>query len=264
MRTADDDAAVEATPTWTILRRATARSSPMEPDWLVQRPLSRDVVRALSAHARGGLLDVGCGMRPYEALAPRGVRYLGLDGGQGAATRPDVCGAAASLPFAAASFDTVLCTQVIEHVPDPAEAIREIARVLRPGGRLILSAPQAWFLHEEPHDYTRFTRFGLGSLCRQAGLVPLELKAQGGFWAMAGIFLFVHAGSYVRWAAERRVPASPRPGGVPRWRRLLWPLRLPMAVANVIFAALDAIPQPGIFALNHLVVAEKRPTPGAP
>ena len=86
----------------------------------------------------------------------------------------------------------------------------------------------------------------------------MEIRAQGGFWSMAGIFTFVHVGSYIRWAAERRSPVARQSGVQAPWRRLLWPLRLPMAVANLLLAALEAIPQPGIFALNHLVVAEKR------
>jgi SAM-dependent methyltransferase len=240
-----------------MVRRATAGSSPLDPDWLLQRHLGRDVASALATHARGRLADVGCGLRPYQACVPAGVSYLGVDVSAGG-SRPDVCAVAAMLPFADASFDTVLCTQVLEHVPDPAAVLHEIGRVLRPGGRLILTAPQTWFLHEEPNDFMRFTRFGLESLCRRAGLIPIELRAQGGFWAVVGIFLSVHLGSYARWLAERRRGRAPlQHGRSPAWRRLLWPLRWPMAAANLVFAALDAIPHPRIIAVNHLVVAER-------
>ncbi len=244
-----------------LARRASASSSPLDPDWLVQRHLSRDVRDALARHARGRLLDVGCGGRPYQSAVPPGVRYVGADAP--GSSRPDVWARASALPFAPGAFETVLCTQVLEHLEEPAEALSEIARVLAPGGRLVLSGPQAWFLHEEPNDYYRYTRFGLERVCRRAGLEVIEHRDEGGFWAMAGIFLAVHLGSYARWAAERRrgTPALAA-GGPPRWRTLLWPLRVPLAVANLVFAALDALPQPGIFAVNHLVVAGK-PTGGA-
>jgi len=244
------------------VRRRRGATSPLEPDWLLQRHLHRDVRAALAAHGRGRLLDLGCGERPYSEDLPEGVRAFGVDV-HGPGSRPDVWSVAAALPFANGAFDTVLCTQVLEHVPDPDVLVAEAARVLRPGGRLILSAPQVWFLHEEPHDYFRFTRFGIAALCRRAGLEPLELRAQGGFFAMAGILLAAHLGSYVRWAAERpsAIPAADAPQ---RWRRWLAPLKLPLAAANLAFAVLDALPNPGLFAVNHLVIAEKAASRVAP
>jgi SAM-dependent methyltransferase len=189
------------------------------------------------------------------------VRYVAVDTPASSSSRPDAWALAGGLPFADGSFETVLCTQVIEHLAEPGAALGEIARVLAPGGRLILTAPQQWFLHEEPFDFYRFTRFGLQHLCARAGLAAVEVRSQGGFWAMAGIYLPVHAGSYVRWLAERGQPAPVVPGETPTWRRVLWPLRLPLALWNLLLGALDALPQPGIFALNHLIVASK-PGPG--
>ena len=250
--------AVRAAPA--AARRRQGRASVLEPDWLLQRHLHRDVRSALDAHARGRLLDLGCGERPYAADVPPDVRAVGVDA-PGAGTRPEVWGLGAALPFAEGAFDTVLCTQVLEHVPRPEALLAEAARVLRPGGVLILSAPQAWFLHEEPHDYHRFTRFGLVALCRGAGLEPVEVRAQGGFFATAGIFTAAHLGSYARWAAGHDVQRSGASAAA-GWRRWLAPLRLPLAVVNLVLAALDAIPHPGIFAVNHLVVAEKRAPPG--
>jgi SAM-dependent methyltransferase len=240
-------------------RRRSGASSPLDPDWLVQRALRRDIAGALARHSGERVLDIGCGRRPYQTLAPDGVKWIGVDASASASSEPDVWCLADALPFASASFSTVLCTQVLEHLAEPQAALAEMARVLAPGGRLILTAPQAWFLHEEPFDFYRYTRFGLDHLCRRAGLAPVETSTQGGFFAMLGIFLIVHVGSYARWAAERcgsGERAARR--GTPGWRRMLAPLRWPMAVVNVAFAVLDAIPQPGIFAVNHLVVAIKR------
>ena len=83
-------------------------------------------------------------------------------------------------------FDTALSIAVIEHVPEPRRMLAEILRVLRPGAHLILLAPQYWRLHEEPHDYFRFTHYGLAHLARQEGFEVVELRAQGGAWRLAG------------------------------------------------------------------------------
>jgi SAM-dependent methyltransferase len=243
-----------------LARRTDAFTSPLEPDWLLQRHLDRDLSGALARFAAGRVLDVGCGGRPYERRLPAGVRYVGVDVPASRGSHPDSWALAGGLPFAAGSFDLVLCTQVLEHLPDPAAATEEMARVLRPGGVLVLTAPQTWCLHEEPFDFFRFTRYGLEQLARGAGLEAVEVRGQGGFWAVAGISLIMHLGSYARWVGERRggPSAAPQAGArVPAWRRLLWPLRLPMAIFNLVFAALDALPQPGAFAVNHMLVAHK-------
>lgn len=242
-----------------LARRTGPRSSAMDLDWLVQAPLSRDVTAALARHATGTLLDVGCGHRPYEPVAPPGVRWIGMDTKASDRSGADAWALAGALPFRDGAFDTVLCTQVLEHVEDPGAAVAEMVRVLRPGGKLIVTVPQAWFLHEEPYDFWRFTRYGLRALLARAGAQLVEERSQGGFFAMAGIFAYVHAGSYLRWLAERRGPPAAPSGRVPAWRRALAPLRLPMAAVNLVLGALDRVPHPRIFALNHLAVAVRPP-----
>ncbi|MBN1872775.1 MAG: class I SAM-dependent methyltransferase [Anaerolineae bacterium] len=90
------------------------------------------------------------------------------------------------LPFADGSYDAVICTQVLEHVKRPLVVLREAARVLRPGGELYLTAPQSWYEHQQPHDYFRFTSFGLRYLFEQSGLTPVFVKPMGGyFWFLS-------------------------------------------------------------------------------
>ena len=108
----------------------------------------------------GQLLDVGCGMKPYESLlTQRGSRYYGTDwpvsmeGSYGDLTRADFFSDSMVLPFREGTFDTVISTQMLEHVRQPEIVIPEMARVLKPDGILILSAPMTWPLHEEPFDY---------------------------------------------------------------------------------------------------------------
>lgn len=158
-------------------RRRTPSVPFFYPDWLVLRDLSRDIARSLQAYATGRLLDVGCGEKPYRGLASGVQEWVGFDDPSNPAA--DVHGHAQALTFDDSSFDTVLCTQVVEHVRDPEAVIAECARVLRPGGALIISAPQYWEVHEAPNDFFRFTPLGLQMLVEKSGLHVLESRRQG-------------------------------------------------------------------------------------
>jgi SAM-dependent methyltransferase len=107
---------------------------------------------------------------------------------------PNVWASALRLPFPSQGFDTVLCTQVLEHVPRPELLIQEAFRVLRTGGQLILTAPQTWGLHEQPHDYYRFTSYGLRYLLEDAGFEVQRIDARGGALRVIGQTLlnFLH------------------------------------------------------------------------
>ncbi|HKE37306.1 MAG TPA: class I SAM-dependent methyltransferase [Candidatus Baltobacteraceae bacterium] len=144
------------------------------PEWLNLRENFRNVEDALDRVKSGRLLDLGCGSKPFRRP---GIDWVGFDveGNPFA----DAVGSATNLPFADGSFDHVLSTQVLEHVDDPQRMLTECARVLRPGGTLILSAPQYWELHEEPHDYFRFTEHGLRVLLHRAGFVVGEIRREG-------------------------------------------------------------------------------------
>ncbi len=164
---------------------------------LVYHYLMRDLREQLPT-LTGRVVDAGCGLQPYRHLLGPGVtEYVGVDR-QGAFTAPDVEGDVLSLPLPDASFDAALSTQVLEHVTDPGRALRELARVLRPGGRLILTCPGIWPHHEAPYDFFRYTRFGLEHLLGEAGFEVTEIREEGGVWAtigqMAALELF-HLGS---------------------------------------------------------------------
>ncbi len=151
----------------------------------------------------GNLLDLGCGTKPYKTLSgENGARWIGLDykntpSGRSAA---DVFGSALDLPFGTGTFDTILSTQVLEHVPRPHALIREAHRVLKPGGHLVLTAPQTNPLHEEPSDYFRYTCHGLRSLAEQVGFRVVHIRPLGGAIATVGQLVVWHC----NWI--RRVP----------------------------------------------------------
>jgi SAM-dependent methyltransferase len=119
----------------------------------------------------GAVLDVGCGRKPYRHLT-RATRYVGVDidtPATRALAAADAYYDGRTLPFPDASFDAVLCSQVLEHVFTPAGFLREIHRVLRPGGTLLLATPFVWDEHEQPQDFGRYSSFGLTDLMHQAG-----------------------------------------------------------------------------------------------
>jgi SAM-dependent methyltransferase len=246
-----------------LARKSSARATPFDVDWLVTRHLVQSLRHASASYASGLLLDVGCGGRPYEPLfEPYVERYTGIDTPASTLSRADAAAVASHLPFADCAFDTVLCTEVLEHLSTPAACIDEIARVLRPGGHLILTTPQMWHLHEEPYDFFRFTRYGLAYLCRSAHLNVVEVRPHGGAWATIGLVLMIHLGSYVRSLCEwvARTTGSKDHGASAKsndWQVLAWPFRLPIFLFNLFFGALDNIPHPGAFTADNMVVARK-------
>lgn len=175
----------------------------LDPLWIAKRSLKRGLA-GVAHHAHGRLLDVGCGIKPYRAMFPQCREYLGIErpGTLSHSTVVDVWGDALALPFAAASIDTVLCNEVLEHVPEPARLFAEAARVLRPGGTLLLTTPQVWGLHEEPWDFYRYTKYGLGHLARTNGFEVVEVRPTCGTWAMAGqrtASFFFYSTGVVKW-----------------------------------------------------------------
>ncbi len=152
--------------------------------YFLPKKLLREKIRMAAPHVGGTVLDLGCGDRPYRSLFPNVRRYVGMD--LDPRRRPNVIGSAEHLPFRDGVADAVLCTEVLEHCPNPEAVLREIGRVLRPGGVLVLTTPMCWNLHYEPHDYFRFTRYGLALLAGRAGLRIVRVERIGGVFALCG------------------------------------------------------------------------------
>jgi SAM-dependent methyltransferase len=139
------------------------------------------------------VLDAGAGEGNYKSHFAA-QRYLGVDLGVGDAgwdySRLDVVGDLAALPFRDGVFDASLNVTTLEHVHDPLQVLTEIARTLLPGGKLLLIVPHEWEEHQQPHDYFRFTRYGLEHLLRGAGFCSFEIQPVGGFFRLLSRRLF--------------------------------------------------------------------------
>lgn len=126
--------------------------------------------RFIQRHASGlRTLDIGAQNGPYAACFPH---RIALDVRRGAGVQ--IIGDAQQLGIRDSSFDVVLCTEVLEHLPEPQRAIDEMFRVLVPGGQLLLTTRFLFPIHDAPHDYFRFTKYGLRHLLRRFDITELE------------------------------------------------------------------------------------------
>jgi SAM-dependent methyltransferase len=164
--------------------------------WLHPRHISRVYLKKLLNQAQfyshGVMLDLGCGLRPYEQLfREKCSHYWGLDWPvHRDKAKIDIQGNALYIPFLDESIDTVLTTELLEHLPDPQQFMKEILRILRPSGTLILSVPFIEPLHEEPRDYFRFTPYGLRFLLKENGFNVIAIYQKGGWGSVVfGSFL---------------------------------------------------------------------------
>ena len=172
-----------------------------DPLHVARRCLRRELKKR-AHYARGWLLDLGCGPQPYRDIFNHVDFFIGLDLPPN--SKADVHGDAMALPIHNGVFHTVLCNQVLEHVAEPSKLMAEVARVLRPGGTVLLSTPQTWGLHLEPHDFYRYTEYGLRYLAEKSGLEVLEVIPTCGLSAtmaqrIADSVVYPHAQERPQW-----------------------------------------------------------------
>ena len=137
------------------------------PSWSIRRPLA-DWLRHEGAAAAGKrVLDVGSGVKPYYPFFADAAEYVGMDVKEN--VDADLVGSADAIPVEDGRFDVVLCTQVLEHVDDPAAVVRELSRVTAPGGRVLASTHGVMLYHPNPQDLWRWTHTGLQRLFEHGG-----------------------------------------------------------------------------------------------
>ncbi len=146
-------------------------------------------LRAFAATLAPGavLLDAGAGEAKHRAVFPQ-QRYIAVDLAVGDQqwdySRLDALADLEALPFPAHTFDAALNIVTLEHVREPRQVMREISRVLKPGGRLLIVVPLEWEVHQAPHDYFRYTKHGLEYLLSEAGLTVEWLEPAGGIFRL--------------------------------------------------------------------------------
>jgi len=159
---------------------------------LINHIHDREFKRCASSYLKGRLIDIGCSTKPYKDLFPPYVtEHIGVDHEQmfHDKSNVDLFGTAYKIPAEDTSFDSAICTAVLEHLEEPEQALCECYRVLKPGGVAIYSVPFIWHLHEEPRDFYRFSKYGLEYLFKKVGFEIVELKALSGFWVTFGQLL---------------------------------------------------------------------------
>jgi SAM-dependent methyltransferase len=218
----------------------------VNPFYFARRGLAREL-RPLLSRLTGEVVDIGCGRQPYRAAVPAS-RYVGVDIDTPvtrALATAEVFYDGRTLPFPAASFDGALCSQVLEHVFTPDDFLREIARVLRPGGLLVLAVPFVWDEHEQPQDFARYSSFGLCALLERNGFaVEVQRKATADARALAQL-----AAAWLYKVTRSRH----------RSLNLLAQLLL-IAPVNLVGALAGALlPAHPDFYLDNVVLARKRP-----
>ncbi len=153
-------------------------------NWLVHHIHDTALEIAVRQYAKGVLLDIGCGEKPYYMLTKNYVtEHIGLDhlGSDHDKSQVDIFATAYETGVVGNSINTVLSTAVLEHLERPQDAINEMYRILKPDGHAILSVPFFWHLHEEPRDFYRYTKYGLNHLFVTAGFEIVEIKPLSGF-----------------------------------------------------------------------------------
>lgn len=217
---------------------------PWQFHWLAAEPMTR-LLRPRLASLHGDVLDVGCGTKPYESLVPQADRYTGADiaGGPGV----DVM-IAADEPWALPddSFDSLLCTQVLEHAEDPELTMSEMARVLKPGGRAVITVPFIYNEHGVSGDYLRLSRQGAERFVGRH-LKVVDVRGAGAFGSTVGALV-------LNWMLMAL--ASVEPGRLvlvaflPLWLLFAW-------VVSAVGALVDRIDRSRVFYGHVVVIAEK-------
>lgn len=198
---------------------------------------------AIAMHARGRVLDVGCGHMPFREDALRvATQYEGLDVESRVPGVTHIASAEAMTEISDAAYDCVFSFEVLEHLPHPQRAMAEMARVLRPGGMLLLTVPHLSRLHEEPHDYFRYTRHGLRVLAEDVGLTVDRITPTAGL-----LSFLAHQVSTVLFGLAWPVPGLRQLVYALNWLLLVWPV-----------VWLDRLlDRRGVFALGYVMIARR-------
>lgn len=136
--------------------------------------------KLLKSYCKGSVLDAGAGKLAWRKYIKESAsNYTSIDK-YGSHKELDALCDISATPYEDCSFDTVFCSQVIEHTPEPGKILKELFRVLKPDGTLILTAPHLSYLHGEPEDYYRYTKYGLKYLLEKESFEVISIEPTSG------------------------------------------------------------------------------------
>jgi SAM-dependent methyltransferase len=147
-------------------------------------------IRKFSHYIKGKVLDVGAGEVDRYGKYFKFNEYIKMDPRHG--DKVDLVGSADNIPLNSESIDSIVCTQVFEHLENPQKSAEEIYRVLKKDGYALLTVPQWNELHEEPYDFFRYTKFGLKSMFEKAGFEIVEIDQRGGYYSLIAQMIIRH------------------------------------------------------------------------
>jgi SAM-dependent methyltransferase len=201
------------------------------------------------------ILDAGAGECRFKDKLKGKLRYIAVDTTWGDRewdySKIDVMSHLENLPFASRLFDSVICTQVLEHVSEPQVVLTELSRTLKEEGMIYLTAPQGWGVHQPPHDYFRFTNYGLSYLLQKAGFEEITITPSCGYFGYLANRLTM-VPKILFWQLRNK------------WMRIvLFPLEiisyfLFVVLFPVILNAIDFLDHRQDYTLNYLVKGRKK------
>jgi len=213
----------------------------------------RKKIKEYSTSLYGDVLDFGCGAKPYKELFSHCKSYIGVDyesaGHSHANEQIDFFYDGKTLPFTNEKFDCIFASEVFEHLFNLPEILPELNRVLKPGGKLLITCPFVWPEHEVPYDYARYTLFALTSILEKAGFKINTVDKSGNFFMavqqMKTVFVYQHVCG--KFSLNNKIPVFATIA-----RKILIPI---MNIGGIVGNAI--LPKKKELYLNNIVLAEK-------
>ncbi len=170
-------------------------------NWLIHK-INNNSFNRYSKLLKGRVVDLGCGTSQYkEDILRFADEYIGVDWQYSQHDQNNVdiyADLTKALPLVDNYADTIVSFQVMEHLPEPMIFLAECLRIIKPGGHLILTVPFMWHVHEAPHDFFRYTRYGLEYMLKKSGFKDILVEENTGFWQMWILKFNYHSARFAR------------------------------------------------------------------